>query len=463
MAGHDERVVLFLFSDTGGGHRRAAEAVMEALATGAYGSFRLILHDPLLGPDAAWPQRLIARLYGPAVRRAPWLWGAGWYVSNSRAAMAVLWRTVFGSVPRTVAARVRGCAPDVIVSCHPLTGRAAVRAAAGRPVVTLVTDLARLHASWRQPGADLVLVPSAAAAAQVGAGRCLPVGLPVEARLRPRPCGAGSPEPAGPGRGFVVLLAGGAEGCGGMARRAAAVLRAWGDVHVVAACGRNERLRRRLSARAERAGGRLTVLGYVGNFASWLGRADVVVTKAGPAIIAEAACCGTPLLLTSHLPGQERGNAELVLQAGAGRSARGVRGMLAELAAMRADGEVLAGLRAGAAALAKPDAAARAAAEIARLARTIPADRSAAASTGGKPASAVTAEPAGAMTLAAIADLARTSRVDLLATASADGTRAGSVAVERAGSIASAAVPAGAAVTVTLEPGSGRALAGPAR
>ena len=203
MAGHDERVVLFLFSDTGGGHRRAAEAVMEALASGAYGSFRLILHDPLLGPDAAWPQRLIARLYGPAVRRAPWLWGAGWYVSNSRPAMAVLWRTVFGSVARTVAAQVRACAPDVIVSCHPLTGaRDDLRPGRGSelrlPVITLVTDLARLHASWREPGADLVLVPSPAAAAQIGAGRCLPVGLPVEARLRPWSRGVGWPEPRKP-------------------------------------------------------------------------------------------------------------------------------------------------------------------------------------------------------------------------------------------------------------------------
>ena len=58
-----------------------------------------------------------------------------------------------------------------------------------------------------------------------------------------------------------------------------------------------------------------------------------MVTKAGPGIIAEAACCGTPLLLTSHLPGQERGNAGLVAAAGAGRSAHGVRRHAAELAA----------------------------------------------------------------------------------------------------------------------------------
>ena len=52
---------------------------------------------------------------------------------------------------------------------------------------------------------------------------------------------------------------------------------------------------------------------------------DLVITKAGPATIAEATCCGTPLLLTSHLPGQEKGNTEFVTGAGAGRRVRGVR------------------------------------------------------------------------------------------------------------------------------------------
>jgi len=356
---------------------------MQALAASQYGSFRLVMTDPLLGPEAARPQRWLARLYGPAVRWAPWAWGAGYYVSNSRLAMALLWRTAFALLTRTVATQVSVSKPDVIVSCHPLTGRAAV--IAGRrqvtpvPVVTVVTDLIRVHASWRVPRADMMLVPSAAAAAACRAGgvpasRCLSAGLPVDSRMRPYPHPADRREMRSlvglPADKFVVLLAGGGEGCGGIARRSAAILRKFGDdVHVVAACGRNQQLRRRLTARARRAGGRLSVLGYVGNFADWLRSVDVVVTKAGPAIIAEAACCGVPLLLTSHLPGQERGNAGMVLRAGGGWSARNVRGMLAELTEMMADDHVLAGLRTGSASLARPDAATRVAQVIANLAQ----------------------------------------------------------------------------------------------
>jgi 1,2-diacylglycerol 3-beta-galactosyltransferase len=377
----EPRTVLFLFSDTGAGHRRAAEAIIEALVTEHPGSYRGVLCDPLSGPSAARPLRWLARLYGPAVRLAPWAWGAAYYVSNSRPAMSILWRTVFRPAAGVVRACVADYRPDVIVSCHPLTGAAALLAAARGsdrvPVVTVITDLAATHAAWRYPPGDLLALPSAQAVAEclasgVPAARCAQPGLPVDARAQAGPLPSGARDALrrslGLGeRDFVVLLTGGGEGCGGLARRTAAILRRRDDVHVVAACGRNERLRRRLAAVAARAGGRLTVLGFSRNFTDWLRCADMVITKAGPGIIAEAACCGTPLLLTSHLPGQERGNASLVVRAGAGRRARGVRGMLREVARMRADPDLLVAMRAGCQELARPAAAAEIAALVTGL------------------------------------------------------------------------------------------------
>jgi 1,2-diacylglycerol 3-beta-galactosyltransferase len=377
------RTVLVLFADTGAGHRRAAEAVIEVLAATNPGPFPAVLCDPLTGPLAARPSRLLARLYGPAVRLAPWAWAAAYHVSNSRLAMAVLWRTAFRFANRVVAAQVEASRPAVIVSCHPLTGRAAVLAgardsAARIPTVTVVTDLATTHTSWRYPLADWLTVCSPRALALclshgIPASRCAETGLPVAAGARAAPPSAAERAALRQSLGlrerdFVVLLAGGGEGCGGLAKRTAAILREVADVHVVTCCGRNERLRQRLAPVASMARGRLTVLGFVDSFADWIRCADVVVTKAGPGIIAEAACCGTPLLLTSHVPGQERGNAALAAQAGAGRRARGRRAMLRELARLREDPAALAAMRAGCRRLARPDAAEEVAAVIARLA-----------------------------------------------------------------------------------------------
>ena len=68
------------------------------------------------------------------------------------------------------------------------------------------------------------------------------------------------------------------------------------------------------------APGRVDVvgLGFVTNMAEHMVAADVLVTKAGPGTIAEAAAVGLPVMLTSFLPGQEAGNVNVVLDGGFG-------------------------------------------------------------------------------------------------------------------------------------------------
>jgi 1,2-diacylglycerol 3-beta-galactosyltransferase len=99
----------------------------------------------------------------------------------------------------------------------------------------------------------------------------------------------------------------------------------------------------------------------------WLRAADVVATKAGPATIAEAACCGTPMVLTCHLPGQERGNVGFVTAAGAGTYWPRVSQLAAGIARLRDDTVALAAMRSAAARLARPGAADGVAALLADL------------------------------------------------------------------------------------------------
>ena len=378
--------VLFLMADTGGGHRNAARAVGESLDLVYPGRFAPVLCDPLGGPGSARLLRWVTGLYGPAVRLAPWLWGAAYYATNVRPAMWLLRRTLLRPADRAAAGAARTHAPAAIVSFHPLTGMAAIRArdqaAPLAPVVTVVTDLAAMHVAWRYADADLIVAPPAVAARHCPAGGRPP-------HFRPGKSARGAWAVAGPpvGRDFdggslpagqraslrrslgladgrlVVLLTGGAEGSGGMARRAAAILRRFTDVHVVVVRGRNAALKRRLDRLAARSGGRLTVTGFVDNMSDWLRCCDLVVTKAGPGTIAEATCCGTPLLLTAHIPGQEKGNTEIVTGAGAGLRVPGVRQLVAEIGRLRQHRGAIDAMGAASARLARPDAAG----DIARL------------------------------------------------------------------------------------------------
>ena len=59
-------------------------------------------------------------------------------------------------------------------------------------------------------------------------------------------------------------------------------------------------------------------LGFVSNIADYMVAADILVSKAGPGTIAEAAAVGLPVMLTSFLPGQEAGNVDFVIEKGFG-------------------------------------------------------------------------------------------------------------------------------------------------
>ncbi len=367
--------LLFLIGDTGGGHRSAAQAVVQALDRAYPGRFAPVIWDPLRGPGSPLRLRWLVSLYGPCIRLTPWLWGLLWRSCGSPRTLGWARQTLLAPANRSVARAVAATRPAVIVAFHAFTTEPAVRArdraAPGIPVITVITDLITTHLAWRDAAVDLVVVPSAPVARRCGLdgtpeSRYREIGLPVAADFSA--ARAGGREALRGSLGlrsgrFLVLVTGGAEGSGGIYRRAAAILREVDDVDVAVICGRNRRLRRRMNRLAARAGGRLTVRGFVGNMADWLRSADIVVGKAGPGTIAEATCCAAPLVLTSYLPGQEEGNAAFVVSAGAGRYAPGRRDLVAEIRRLRRDPATLAAMRAASAGLSRPGAAA----EIARV------------------------------------------------------------------------------------------------
>ena len=345
--------LLFLSSATGGGHRAAAAAVAEALDRRYPGQYTTVSCDPLAGPGSAWLPRSIARGYGWLIRYAPWLWGLLYRATDSPLAARLVQRLATRMAGDRVAGAITACRPALIVSFHPFTSQAAIAArdatAPGTRVITMVTDLGPPHATWTGPKTDQIVL-AAAVGVPVGSGfLAAPPGPAGRVAQRRR---LGHPEAT-----FLVLLVGGAEGAGKLARQATAIVRNLPDVDVAVICGKNRLLHRRLSRLPARYRGRLSVHGFVTNLGGWLRAADLVATKAGPATIAEAACCGAAMVLTCHLPGQERDNVGLVTGAGAGEYWPRVSQLSPGIARLRDDGATLAAMRAAAARLARPDAA----------------------------------------------------------------------------------------------------------
>ena len=59
-------------------------------------------------------------------------------------------------------------------------------------------------------------------------------------------------------------------------------------------------------------------LGFVTRMAEYMVAADILISKAGPGTISEAAALSLPVMLTSFLPGQEEGNIDFVIDGGFG-------------------------------------------------------------------------------------------------------------------------------------------------
>jgi len=112
-------------------------------------------------------------------------------------------------------------------------------------------------------------------------------------------------------RRFTILAMVGAEGSPRALANIARLAQLDLDAQLLVISGRNEALRRHV----EHLPARMPVraLGFVDNVAELMRAADLLLTKAGGVTLAEAFCCGVPVVVHDVLPGQEAGNLDYVL------------------------------------------------------------------------------------------------------------------------------------------------------
>lgn len=319
----DRNRILLLFSDTGGGHRSAAEAITEAVEIEYPGRFETRMLD-VFKSYAPVPLNQSAALWPEMVRR-PHTWGLAYRLSNGRQRGRVLTAVFWPYVRRAAQRLVAEVPADAIVSVHPLFIAPVLKALGPRrpPFVTVVTDIVSTHALWYHHQADVCCVPTRAAFDRALANGLRPdqvrlVGLPVADRF----C-----QPPGDRERLLrqldwpldrptVLIVGGGEGMGPLYETARAVARGGGDFALAVVAGRNDALRARLEAAAWDVPTR--IYGFERRMPDMMRAATLLVSKAGPGTITEAMNAGLPMVLYSYVPGQEEGNAAYVVQTGAG-------------------------------------------------------------------------------------------------------------------------------------------------
>ena len=319
---HSERPkVLFLFSDTGGGHRSAAEAIIEALTIYYPNQLETEMVD--IFRAAPKPLDLAIPTY-PAMASMTAVWETTYKMSNGRRRARFIHDAFWPYVRRAAYRLVDEHPADLIVSVHPVPNGAILRAMTIKtPYLTVVTDLVSTHAMWYDSRTDLIVVPTEEARLRgiklgLKPDKMEVVGLPVADRF----ChNQGEPAELRKKLGWpqdrpVILMVSGGEGMGPLGRTAVAIDKSGVKASLAIITGHNSKLRAKLEKRKWNLPTK--IYGFVREMPQFMQAADVLVTKAGPGTISEAFIAGLPLILYSRIPGQEEGNVSYVVDKGAG-------------------------------------------------------------------------------------------------------------------------------------------------
>jgi 1,2-diacylglycerol 3-beta-galactosyltransferase len=318
-----KRRILFLFSDTGGGHRSAAEAIIEAIDMKYPGVIETEMVD-IFKDYGPLPFKYMPELY-PKMVRLPQAWELGYHITDGRRRSRFLVTSSWPYVRNSIRNMVKQHPSDLIVSVHPIAIAPTLRALGENrpPFITVVTDLVTGHAFWFNPKVDLCILPT-----EPARQRAIHYGLPDEKiRVVGLPVANRFCQPVGkkmdirkelgwPEEFPVAILIGGGEGMGPLQTVAETIVNANLPLTLVVITGRNEKLFTRLQSRNWPLP--TYIYGFVHQMPEFMRAADILITKAGPGTISEALNAHLPMVLYSRLPGQEEGNVSYVVSQEAG-------------------------------------------------------------------------------------------------------------------------------------------------
>jgi UDP-N-acetylglucosamine:LPS N-acetylglucosamine transferase len=324
--------ILIISSDTGGGHRSAAAAIVAGVQKFFEGESYAVRVVRAVEDSHAITEKLV-RLYNWLLRnRQNWMKYLYWVVNRVRPET----REFFQRRCITYCSEVfeRWC-PHIVVSVHPMTQHIFARIlkelklADRIPLVSVVTDPSYgFWKGWACDDVSLYLVASDEAKRQlldygIPEDRIKISGMPVhpkfaypgeEAARAARRALQLDPEK------FTVFVNAGWEGGGNVPQIFRELVRGKLDVQAIFLAGRNDELKSAAESLALDAMFPVRVIGYSEQVEQLMSAANVMISKLGGLTTFEALACRVPIIadvITPPMP-QEAGTASLITKRGAG-------------------------------------------------------------------------------------------------------------------------------------------------
>lgn len=357
--------VLLLSVSSGAGHIRAADALKKAFER--EGSASSVVHHDVLKHSSSLMRGLYAKSYLKLVDVAPEL--IGWaYKRTDRPWKYIRRRTTFDRMNLHGMIRVIESERPSLVVCTHFTPAEVVSwlKAKGRlrcPHAVVVTDM-DAHGMWMVPRCDRYFVAREETAVylasqRVAAAKIRVTGIPIDPVFeRPGDRLAARRKFGLPAKPPVILVSAGGFGVGPVERMFGSLRAMRHPAVIVALCGRNESLRRKL-ARFSRSSGpvRFRPVGFTTEMHDWMAAADVLLGKPGGLTTSEALARGLAFCVVAPIPGQEERNSDVLLEEGCGIRCNNLPALGWKLDRLLGDPTRLAAMRRNARRIARPRAA----------------------------------------------------------------------------------------------------------
>jgi processive 1,2-diacylglycerol beta-glucosyltransferase len=372
--------VLILSASAGAGHVRAAQALEKAFNES--GLAQTVKHVDTLQYTNALFRKLYADSYIELVNRAPAM--LGWLYDrldkpwkNEKLTHAIN-KLNTGPFVRMLHEE----APDVTVCTHFLPGDIISRLKAKQklrcPLAVAVTDM-DVHATWLARACDhyfVAIAESAVFLEKVGvpADRISVTGIPIDPVFAIKKDLAEMRIKHGLKPGVTTLLvSAGGFGVGPVEALIAGLGELKQPLQVIAVCGKNAQLKARVQKQAaalEKNGGpvRFTIMGFTTEMDELMSAADILVGKSGGLTTSEALAKGLAMVVVNPIPGQEERNSDHLLEEGVAIRCNNPLTMPYKIAALLDNPKRIAGMKAAAKRMGRPEAARRIAEKAASLA-----------------------------------------------------------------------------------------------
>ncbi len=324
--------IVFFYSDTGGGHRSAVNAidsaVKELIDRDSRGYTFDLSADPIVEKSHPVNKKFVDLYNYLLGHKQEWMKYYFWFIQTFKPNDSELGYLI---VKRYLTKMFSQATPDVIVSVHPMTNQYVARALKDLglhetvKLLTVVTDPnGNFWRGWACPDAALTVVPNSLSKQQlvewdVPAEKIRIVGMPVNPQFLkpPRTTRKEFMESLGlDAKRTTIFLNAGWAGGGNMMDMYQQLSKTKKDIQIIFLCGRNEELYNKVKNAAAQNPIPTAVMPYYDRMSDIMSHVDLMVTKAGGLTTFEAISKKLPLVfdtITKPMP-QELGTVQLLVR-----------------------------------------------------------------------------------------------------------------------------------------------------